>query len=159
PPPVPGTPAAPPGPSTAPAPPAPDPAADLVTRWFGEHGALFAFALIFLAGLGLNLTSCVYPMMGVTISLFGAGAGGGPGKGGGVKALPRALVYVLGICLMYTTLGVIAALSGSLFGGWLANPWVLAGIGVLLLAMALSMFGLYELQMPSGLLSRLGGAA
>jgi len=103
-------------------------------------------------GLALNLTPCVYPMMGVTISLFGAG-------GGGAKALPRALVYVLGIALMYSSLGVVAALTGGLFGGWLSNPWVLAGIGLLLLAMSLSMFGVYELTAPSGLLTKLGGAA
>src|SRR6185503_18342761 len=102
----------------------------------------------------LNLTPCVYPMMGVTISLFGGDTGGG-----GMKALPRALVYVLGIALMYSSLGVVAAMTGGLFGGWLSNPWVLGGIGLLLLAMALSMFGLYELTAPSALLTRLGGAA
>ena len=127
--------------------------ADLVGRWFSERGMLLAFLLIFLMGLALNLTPCVYPMMGVTISLFGGGAAGG------MRALPRALVYVLGIALMYSTLGVVAAMTGGLFGGWLSNPWVLAGIGLLLLAMALSMFGFYELTAPSGLLTKLGGAA
>jgi thiol:disulfide interchange protein DsbD len=127
---------------------------DLVGNWFAERGTLLAFLLIFLMGLALNLTPCVYPMMGVTISLFGGGGGGG-----GMKALPRALVYVLGIALMYSTLGVVAAMTGGLFGGWLSNPWVLGGIGLLLVAMALSMFGLYELTAPSGLLTRLGGAA
>ena len=68
-------------------------------------------------------------------------------------------MYVLGIALMYSTLGVVAAMTGGMFGAWLANPWVLAGIGILLLAMALSMFGFYELQVPSGLMVRLGGAA
>jgi thiol:disulfide interchange protein DsbD len=134
----------------------------LVARWFAERGSLLAFVLIFLMGLALNLTPCVYPMMGVTISLFGGGVGGG-GLGApaasGVNALPRAIVYVLGIALMYSSLGVIAALTGGLFGGWLANPWVLGAIGLLLLAMALSMFGLYELTVPSGVLSKLGGAA
>jgi len=135
-----------------------------VTRWFDERGSLLAFVLIFLMGLALNLTPCVYPMMGVTISLFGGGMAGAPGgaggaSAGGLRALPRAIVYVLGIALMYSTLGVIAALTGGLFGGWLSNPWVLGAIGALLFAMALSMFGLYELQAPSALLSRLGGAA
>jgi thiol:disulfide interchange protein DsbD len=141
---------------------APAPGND-VARWFSERGSLLAFLSIFLLGLLLNLTPCVYPMMGVTISLFGASAdsGGGAGSGasGGMKALPRALVYVLGIALMYSTLGVVAALTGGLFGGWLSNPWVLGGIGVLLLAMALSMFGLYELTVPSSVLTKLGGAA
>lgn len=146
---------------------------NLVGRWFDERGTLLAFALIFLMGLALNLTPCVYPMMGVTVSLFGggvgrAGTGGGTAAhgsgaaatatGGNFRALPRAIVYVLGIALMYSTLGVVAAMTGGLFGGWLASPWVLGAIGVLLLAMALSMFGLYELQVPTGLLSKLGGA-
>jgi len=130
---------------------------NLVSRWFSERGTAFAFLLIFLMGLALNLTPCVYPMMGVTVSLFGAGAAGG-GPSGGLRALPRAIVYVLGIALMYSTLGVIAALTGGLFGGWLASPWVLGGIGALLLALSLSMFGVYELQAPSALLSKLGGA-
>src|SRR4029078_6824906 len=84
-----------------------------------------AFVFIFLMGLALNLTPCVYPMMGVTVSLFGAQGGGG--AGGGLRALPKAVLYVLGIALMYSTLGVIAAMTGGLFGGWLANPWVLGG--------------------------------
>ena len=138
------------------APPAGAPApgsADMVGSWFAERGILLAFLLIFLMGLALNLTPCVYPMMGVTISLFGGGSAGG------MRALPRAVVYVLGIALMYSTLGVVAAMTGGLFGGWLSNPWVLGGIGLLLLAMALSMFGFYELTAPSALLTRLGGAA
>jgi thiol:disulfide interchange protein DsbD len=141
---------------------------NLVGRWFTERGSLLAFLLIFLMGLALNLTPCVYPMMGVTVSLFGGGASAGAvagtraatGRplGGDLRALPRALVYVLGITLMYSTLGVVAAMTGGLFGGWLGSPWVLGLIGVLLLAMALSMFGFYELQAPGALLSKLGGA-
>ena len=152
---------------------------NLVGGWFEERGAFLAFLLIFLMGLALNLTPCVYPMMGVTVSLFGGGVTGSPGsgltggggdgggtgatgasasRGGNLRALPRAIVYVLGIALMYSTLGVIAAMTGGLFGGWLASPWVLGAIGLLLLGMALSMFGLYELQAPSGLLTKLGGA-
>ncbi len=137
------------------------PAADnLVGRWFDERGTGLAFLFIFLMGLALNLTPCVYPMMGVTVSLFG-GAAASASSGslrGNLRALPRAIVYVLGIALMYSTLGVIAALTGGLFGGWLASPWVLGGIGLLLLALSLSMFGFYEIQAPSGLLSKLGGA-
>jgi thioredoxin:protein disulfide reductase len=149
-------------------------AGNLVAGWFAERGVALTFLFIFLMGLALNLTPCVYPMMGVTVSLFGGGAGGGSGGGGGasgggmggalarrggnLRALPRAIVYVLGIALMYSTLGVVAAMTGGLFGGWLSSPWVLGAIGALLLAMALSMFGFYELQAPGALLSKLGGA-
>jgi thiol:disulfide interchange protein DsbD len=58
---------------------------------------------------------------------------------------------------MYSVLGVTAALSGGLFGSWLQSPWVLGGIGALLFALALSMFGLYQLQAPYWLTSKLGG--
>src|SRR5690625_6489294 len=59
---------------------------------------------------------------------------------------------------MYSVLGVIAALTGSLFGAWLQIPWVLCAIGVLLFLLALSMFGLYELQLPSSWMNKLGAA-
>jgi thioredoxin:protein disulfide reductase len=59
---------------------------------------------------------------------------------------------------MYTTLGVIAALTGGLFGSALQNPLVSVGIGVLMIALALSMFGLYQIQPPAALLQKLGGA-
>jgi len=58
---------------------------------------------------------------------------------------------------MYSVLGVVAALSGGLFGGLMQNPWVLGAIGLLLLGLALSMFGLYEIQPPYWLTSKLGG--
>jgi thioredoxin:protein disulfide reductase len=116
-------------------------------------GWLLAFLGIFVIGLALNLTPCVYPMMSVTVSLFGGQEATGLGRSFG-----RAATYVLGIVVMYAVLGVIAAFTGSLFGAWLQSPWVLGAIGVLLLALALSMFGLYELQLPSSWMTKLGAA-
>lgn len=118
-----------------------------------DRGGPLSFVLLFVAGLLLNLTPCVYPMLGVTVSIFGARRAAPTAQVMGAAAL-----YVLGIATMYTSLGVAAALTGGLFGGLLANPVVLVGIGVLFFAMSLSMFGLYELQPPPALLSRLGGA-
>jgi len=125
----------------------------------GDVGDLFsrswilAFGSIFLIGLALNLTPCVYPMMSVTVSLFGGQQTTTFGA-----SFVRALVYVFGIVVMYSVLGVIAALTGSLFGAWLQSPWVLGAIGVLLFLLALSMFGLYELQLPSSWMNKLGAA-
>jgi thiol:disulfide interchange protein DsbD len=65
---------------------------------------------------------------------------------------------VLGIVIMYSVLGVIAALTGGLFGAALQNPWVTVGLGGLMILLSLSMFGLYELQPPVWLLQRAGGA-
>ena len=119
----------------------------------GGLGALLAFLGVFGTGLALNLTPCVYPMLGVTLSIFGARRKAPP-----LQVFGLALVYVLGMATTYTTLGVAAALTGSLFGSALQNPVVLIGIGVLMVGLALSMFGLYTLQPPAALLSKLGGA-
>ena len=108
---------------------------------------------LFLGGLALNLTPCVFPMLGITVSIFGARK---------TETTPRAVLnaatYVLGIVAMYTALGVAAALTGGLFGAALQNPLVNVGLGLLLLLLSLSMFGVYELQAPTWLLDRAGGA-
>lgn len=119
---------------------------------FDDQGWLLFFGAVFLVGLALNLTPCVYPMMTVTLSVFGTQTD--PST---FRVFLRALVYVLGISTMYSLLGLIAALSGGLFGAVLQSPWVLVGIAVLFLLLALSMFGLYEIQMPHWLTRRLGG--
>lgn len=121
---------------------------------FETEGSFVAFIAIFVIGLALNLTPCVYPMLSVTVSLFGTQTETNP-----VKIVSRAVVYVLGIATMYSVLGVAAALGGGLFGSWLQSPWVLGGIAVLMLGLALSSFGLYQIQMPYWLTSRLGGTS
>jgi thioredoxin:protein disulfide reductase len=121
-------------------------------RLFEEKGTAVAFLAIFLVGLALNLTPCVYPMLSVTVSLFG-----GQSETNALRVFLKAVTYVLGIATMYTVLGVSAAMSGTLFGSWLQSPWVLGGIGALLLGLALSSFGLYQIQMPYWLTSKLGG--
>jgi thioredoxin:protein disulfide reductase len=116
-------------------------------------GSVAAFLGLFLIGLALNLTPCVYPMLGVTVSIFGARRAAPPAQVFGL-----AVLYVLGMAVMYSTLGVVAALTGGLFGALLQSPIVLAGIGILLAALAFSMFGLYELQPPLWLMEKVGGA-
>ncbi|MCH8558986.1 MAG: thioredoxin family protein [Balneolia bacterium] len=118
-----------------------------------EGSLWLAFIGIFLIGLALNLTPCVYPMISVTVSLFG-----GNQDTNTLRVFGKAVVYVLGIATMYSVLGVIAALSGGLFGSWLQSPWMLGFIGFLMFGLALSMFGLYEIQMPYWLTSKLGGS-
>jgi thiol:disulfide interchange protein DsbD len=108
----------------------------------------FAIALpiILLLGLLLNLTPCVYPLIPITISFFSRQTSGSAGRTFGL-----ALVYVFGMALMYATLGTAAAALGKTFGFQLQNPWVLGGFAVILVALALSMFGVYQLQLPAGL--------
>ena len=117
-----------------------------------EKGGLWWFLALFLGGLALNLTPCVFPMLGITVSVFGARRRERP-----LKVLAHAIAYVLGIAVTYSVLGVVAALTGGLFGSALQNPWVNVGLGLLFVVLSLSMFGLYEMQPPAWVLERLGG--
>ncbi len=112
--------------------------------------------LVFLAGLGLNLTPCVFPLIPITIGYFSEQA---KRRTGGTFWL--ALAYVVGIALTYSVLGVLAALGGALFGGILQNPWVVAVIVAVLLALAAAMFGAWEFRvpLPAWAQSDRGGAA
>ncbi|MFA9453805.1 MAG: protein-disulfide reductase DsbD family protein [Candidatus Aminicenantaceae bacterium] len=117
-----------------------------------ERSLLVSFLLIFLGGLALNLTPCVYPLIPITIGYFGGQA---EGKRGG--AVFHAVLYVLGMAITYSMLGLIAALTGSLFGAALQNPFVLIGIALVMVGLALSMFDLYEFRLPSFLTRMAGG--
>ena len=110
--------------------------------------------LVFLAGLALNLTPCVYPLIPITVGFFSRQSEGKTSRTFGL-----ALAYVLGMSVTYSALGVFAALSGSLFGSWLQKPAVLVVIALIVLALALSMFGLYEIQAPHFITDRTGSKA
>ncbi len=116
-----------------------------------RRGLPFVLLLLFAGGLALNLTPCVYPVIPLTLSFF---AGQAPGDGR--RTFRLAAIYVLGMCTMYSGLGVAAALSGRLFGSALQSPWVLGGVAGVLIALALSMFGLYDLRMPSAWMQKAG---
>jgi len=98
---------------------------------------------VFFAGLALNLTPCVFPLIPITIGFFTQQTKDREGS-----TFPLALAYVLGIALTYSVLGVLAALSGAIFGSALQSPWVVGLIVVVLLSLATSMFGLWELRVP-----------
>lgn len=118
-------------------------------------GGAGAYATAFLYGVLVDLTPCVFPLIPITVAVFGA-------KGvSRARALLLASAYVLGMATLYTSLGVVVALTGDAFGAWLANPWVVVPIAMLLLALAASMFGAFDLQLPTSLQNRLntvGGA-
>ncbi|GAB4342470.1 MAG: protein-disulfide reductase DsbD [Calditrichia bacterium] len=115
-----------------------------------EKGLFITFILVFLGGLALNLTPCVYPLIPITISYFG-----GQNKG---NVVTHAILYVLGMAITYSVLGVIAALTGSMFGAALQNPIVLIIIALVLVGLSLSMFDLYEIRVPAFLSNFAGGA-
>jgi thiol:disulfide interchange protein DsbD len=119
-----------------------------------RHGLLLVLLSIFAGGLALNLTPCVYPVIPLTVGYFGRQSSGSKGR-----LFALAAIYVLGMATMYSILGVVAALSGRLFGSMLQNPWVLTAIAAALVTMALSMFGIWEIRMPTALMNRAGARA
>lgn len=113
-----------------------------------------AFLLVFVVGFLTSLTPCVYPMIPITLAVLGARAK----HHSHLKNFSLALVYVFGIALTYSLMGVGAAMTGGLFGAALSNIWVVTAIAILFVAMALSMFGLFEVQAPAFIRNRLGAA-
>ncbi len=120
---------------------------------FARNG--ISFFGFFLAGLAVNLTPCVYPMMTVTASLFKKKDA--EEKEAVFYSFMKALFYVLGMAVTYSALGYFAATTGKLFGGILQNKWVLLSVAIMMFLLALSMFGLFQLSVSTTLLNRLGG--
>lgn len=106
---------------------------------------------VFFAGLLLNTTPCVYPIIPITIGFFVNQSATQEGKQKISKTFVMALMYVLGMAVTYSLLGVIAAKSGGLFGAALQNPIVLIVLAGLMVALSLSMFGVYEFKLPESL--------
>ena len=132
--------------TTAPAPTQDDDDSRLASALRGGRLALIV-PLFFVAGLLLSLTPCVLPMVPILSSII-------VGQGESVtrwRGFTLALAYALGMALLYTALGVAAGLLGEGLAAWLQKPWVLASFAALLVLLSLSMFGLYELQLPSAL--------
>jgi thioredoxin:protein disulfide reductase len=160
-----GGPAA-PGPvaASAPVPPAPAasaPAASAQSELSGiasvlKGGRLLAIVPAFiLLGLGLAFTPCVLPMVPILSSII-VGEGGQMRR---ARGFILSLAYSLGMAIVYTALGVAAGLLGEGLAAALQNPWVIGGFAVLMVVMALSMFGFYELQMPGAVQTRLADAS
>jgi thioredoxin:protein disulfide reductase len=115
-------------------------------------GRLLAIIPAFvLLGLGLAFTPCVLPMVPILSSII-------IGEGKAIRrsrGLLLSATYALGMAIVYTALGVAAGLAGEGLAAALQNPWVLGAFALLIVAMAMSMFGFYELQLPAALQTRL----
>jgi thiol:disulfide interchange protein DsbD len=101
---------------------------------------------IFVGGMALNLTPCVYPLLPITVSYFGGKSGQGQGR-----LLAHGFFYAVGLALTNSTLGVAAALTGGLMGAMLQNPLVLVAVAAILVFFATSLFGFWELRLPGSL--------
>lgn len=116
-------------------------------------GRLWTVLPVFLlAGVLLSLTPCVLPMVPILSSII-VGQRERVSRG---RGFALALSYSQGMALVYTALGVAAGLLGQGLAAYLQHPWVVLGFGLLMVLLALSMFGLYELQLPAALQSWLG---
>jgi len=121
-----------------------------------ESGRLWLVVAVFFgAGLLLTFTPCVLPMIPILSGII-------VGEGSKVtrrRAVLVSLAYVLGMAVTYTAIGIAAAFSGNLLSAALQNAWVLAAFAAVFVMLALSMFGFYELQLPSSWQARLTAAS
>ncbi|HSN97912.1 MAG TPA: cytochrome c biogenesis protein CcdA, partial [Candidatus Nanopelagicales bacterium] len=115
-----------------------------------ESGPAVAIAMCFVAGLGASFTPCVYPMIIITVSIFGAKEAKGR-----MQAAALSGTFVLGIVALFAPLGVLSAVSGKMLGSALASPWVVGFIAVVFTALAASMFGAFEMALPDSIQNRL----
>ncbi len=128
---------------------------DRITDTLKHSGFWVVIGTFFVFGLLLAFTPCVFPMIPILSSII-------VGQGDSItprKAFILSLTYVLAMALAYTAAGVLAGLFGANLQAALQNPWVLGAFSLVFVALALSMFGFYELQLPAGLQSRINALA
>ncbi|UCC45248.1 MAG: thioredoxin family protein [Candidatus Zixiibacteriota bacterium] len=116
----------------------------------GFWGYFLALGIAFVTGLLLSFSPCTYPMIPITVSIFA----------GQERSISRgfflSLIYVGSMAVVYGLLGLLVSLVGGVFGAWLASPPVVIGMAAVFVVFALSMFGLYELNVPMALRQKLG---
>jgi thioredoxin:protein disulfide reductase len=115
-----------------------------------ERGMLFAFLFAFLGGILASLTPCVYPMIPITIAVIGA-----RGAQSRRAAFVLSLLFVLGIAIVYSILGVTAAATGGIFGSVLQSPYVVGFVSLVFVVLAMSMLGFYDMNLPPAIANRL----
>ncbi|WP_421213439.1 protein-disulfide reductase DsbD [Aeromonas sp. 600479] len=124
---------------------------DQLASALGHQGFWLSIVAFFALGLGLAFTPCVFPMYPILTGII-AGAGHRLSTG---RAFLLSMVYVQGMAVTYTLLGLVVASAGLKFQAALQHPYVLIALSVMFVLLALSMFGLYTLQLPSSLQTRL----
>lgn len=125
---------------------------DLKDSWIEGKSWLSVVGLFFILGLGLTFTPCVLPMVPILTSIVVGQDKHTPSKG-----FVLSITYVLGMAITYAAAGVTVGLlgAGANIQAWMQTPWILSIFAALFIALSLSMFGLYELQLPRALRNRL----
>jgi len=127
--------------------------ADPISNALEGQGLLLGLLLVFVGGLALNLTPCVYPLIPITVGYFG-----GQSEGSTTKLFFMGVLFILGLSVTYSAIGVITSLTGAVFGALLQNPIVILLIVAIMLGLSLSMFGVYEFKLPDSFVNKAGGA-
>ena len=115
-----------------------------------SKGYVPAFFFVFIGGILTSLTPCVYPLIPITVSVFGASR-----EASRMRSFLLSVTYVLGIAVMYSILGIAVASTGAVFGQIMANPIVVGFVSVILIALGLSLIGVFELRLPYAVQNRL----
>lgn len=115
---------------------------------------LLGVAAMFAAGLATSLTPCIYPMIPITAGLLG---GAGAESRSRARTVAMTLTYVVGLALVYASLGLLAGLTGQLFGTVSSNPWAYFAIGNVLLLAALALLDVFTVNAPQWVLARAAG--
>jgi thiol:disulfide interchange protein DsbD len=108
-----------------------------------ESGSMAAVFVVFAAGVLTSFTPCVYPMIPVTVTYIG-----GASAGSRRRAVTLSLVYVSGLALIYSALGVVTALLGRTFGDFTRNPWIYGAVGLLIILFGVAMLDLVNIPIP-----------
>jgi thiol:disulfide interchange protein DsbD len=119
-----------------------------------QHQPLAALTAMFAAGLLTSLTPCIYPMIPITAGVIGGSAGASPSR---TRLVGLTLTYIAGLALLYATLGLLAGLSGSLFGTVSASPWARFAIANLLLLFGMAMLDVLPVAAPQRLVGWAAG--
>lgn len=119
-----------------------------------QHHPLAAVGLLFAAGLVTSLSPCIWPMIPITAGLLGGTARADAPRS---RVVGLTLTYILGLALFYSLLGLLAGLTGTLFGTVSSNPWVRLAIGNLLIVFALGMLDVIPMRAPRRLTEWAGG--
>ena len=123
---------------------------------------LKSVAFVFIGGVLTSLTPCIYPMIPITAAIVGGTTVAAPddlaGRASRWRPLRLTIAYVLGLALVYSLLGLVAGLTGTLFGTVSTNPWLYFAMANLLLIAGLAMLDVIPVRLPSALLTRVSTA-